>query len=317
MAISISGGSAAGAQAGAFRIVTKSHNTTVPDGNVFIELWEKDNAEKQRPTSVTVMMWGSIGWMNEASGATAGEHPPSPGACFGIFTLHGQQIPEKLYIWRGFHQPGSTYDYGDKSRYCGVNSKPSTNGANMLPNPGGQRAFHKQNFPASDAVGHNFTGLSAWDVVYNGGDGYYWENTPPGANVWETDTPGSNASIFGPGKTCSGSARYPASCGGAGTATERGALAHGVGGPKVLMPLGSMRQFATEVGPASGSAEESTTGGNGAATLSLPNDVFGIAGGTPFTPKTSISLPGGVRPVNRKTRPTQQIVVVCLIELAR
>ena len=314
MAISISGGSAAGAQAGAFRIVTKRNRGLGPDRNKYIELWQRGSATKQRPTSVTVMMWSLAGWMNKYSASTVGEYPPAAGACFGTFTLHGQQIPEKLYLWRGHHQQVATYDYTNKSKYSGVNGEPSIDGANMLPNPGAQALFHNQNFLAPDGQSHNFSDFCAWDAVYNGGDGYFW---PARQRVWNTDTPGSNGSIFGPGKTCSGSARYPASCGAAGPATERGALAQGVGEPRVLMPLGSMRPFATEVGPASGSADESTKGGDGAATLSLPNDVFGIAGGAPFTPKTSISLPGGNKPVGRRTDTNSEIVVVCLIELAR
>lgn len=314
MPISISGGSAISAQAGAFRIVTKRTSHKDPGGAPFIELWQRGSATKQRPTSVSVMMWSLAGWMNKATVATVGEYPPAAGACFGTFTLHGQQIPEKLYMWRGDHQTSATYDYTQKNRYSGVNGTQSRDGANLLPNPGAQGYFHNQNMLAADGVSHNFSDFCAWDAVYNGGDGYFW---PARQRVWNTDTPGSNGSIFGPGKTCSGSARYPASCGNAGTATERGALAHGVGEPRVLMPLGSMRPFATEVGPASGTADESTKGGDGAATLSLPSDVFGIAGGAPFTPKTSISLPGGNKPVNRNSGTSYEIVVVCLVELAR
>lgn len=315
MPISISGGSAISAQAGAFRIVTKRTSHKDPGGAPFIELWQRGSATKQRPTSVSVLMWSLAGWMNKATASNKGEYPPAAGACFGTFTLHGQQIPEKLYMWRGDHQTNATYNYTQKNRYSGVNSARSRDGANLLPNPGNQGDFHQTNFLAADGQAHNFSDFCAWDAVYNGGDGYYWNKTSPkGSNPWGSDTPGSNGSIFGTGKTCSGSARFPASCGGGGSATARGPLAQGVSEPKILQPLGAMRPYTEEIAP---STTLQTLGGNGSAALKLPSDVFGIAGGAPFTPKTSITLPGGNFPYPRDRSPDYEIVVVCLIELAK
>lgn len=316
MPISISGGGGSGSgNAGAFRIVTRRTGVTDPSSTKFVELWQRGSATKQRPTSVSVLMWSLAGWMNKATASNKGDYPPGAGACFGTFTLRGQQIPEKLYLWRGHHQGGPTYNYTNKRYFSGVNGSPSVDGANLIPNPSNQGSFYQHNFNAADGQTHNFSDFCAWDAVYNGGDGYYWHKNPPkGSNPWGSDTPGSNGSIFGPGKTCSGSARYPASCGGVGTATERGPLAKGVGEPKILPPLGAMRPFAEEIAP---STALSVRGGNGAATLKLPSDVFGIAGGAPFTPKTSITLPGGNDPYPRDENPNYEIVVVCLIELAK
>ena len=50
--------------------------------------------------------------------------PPDCGVAFGIVTLKGDDIPEKLYYFRGGHEANYPYPYS-KSKTFGFNSSPT------------------------------------------------------------------------------------------------------------------------------------------------------------------------------------------------
>ena len=321
MSIVINNAGGGGGSGGIFKTVSLGTTQNPPSSSVFYEIWERGSASKQRPVAVTVMMWSLPGWMNKTDDTPESKWPPAAGAAFGTFTLKGGAIPEKLYYWRGRHQENATYVYTNKSIFSGCGASPDLSKANLLPNPGSQSLFLRQDMKAADAVNNNFANFSAWDAVYNGGDGHFWVSTNPPPNSdaekvgsWKgQDTPGSNGSIFGPGKTCADGAKFPASCGGSGTATARGPLAHGVAEPSILRPLSAIRSYAVEVAPAS--TFEHQHAGNGKANFSLPQGMFGISNGAPFTPQ-GFEIPGGLYPVSRYETTQYKVKLVLLIQVA-
>ena len=119
------------------------------------------------------------------------------------------------------------------------------------------------------------------------------------------DSPGSNGSVFGTGKTSTG--EDPASCGGPGTRSSRGPLAKGIG-LDILKPLGGLRPHAVEIGPAQ--ADIKVNGGGGGFEFVLPTGSFGMARGAPYTPDTSVvRVAGGPEPINRFDTSTRNYFV--------
>ena len=290
VSIVISGGVGGASSGGMFKIDTWSvvPNNPSSDPSQVYEVWRNGTRDMRRPKSLTIMMWPQLMWM-----ATRDEDaPPSSGACFGCVTLRGAQIPEKIYAWRGVGN-GYPYDYRNRRFYSMFASSPNLDASDArgLPNPASQNNFSRQDAIAPDAVNNH---IGSWDVVYNGGNGHWWNRQTPNGWIIGKDTPGSNGSIFGPGKTCGTGARFPASCGSAGTATERGTLAVGVSEPAILRPLGGLRLYATEIAPSITDKQA----GTGKAKMELPPGVFGVGGGVPFI-ATSFELPGGDPPADR------------------
>ena len=102
----------------------------------------------------------------------------------------------------------------------------------------GNQIFNNTDFVAPDAINNHW---GDFDAVYNGGNGHFYS---PSSTAH--DSPGSNGSPFGNGKTST--TEYPASCGGSGTAQGRGPKARGIG-LDILKPLGSLRPHAIELEP--------------------------------------------------------------------
>ena len=258
-----------------------------PDQNKYIEIWEEGNISKPKPDSITIMMWGTPCW--HRSGSVTTLNPPDCGSAFGIVTLKGDDIPQKLYVFRGAHQPTYPYTY-PKDRTFGFSKTVSREGAWLLPNMGGNHYFTNTDFIAADAVGHHW---GDFDAVYNGGNGHFYTITP--TTGVDQDSPGSNGSPFGNGKTST--TIYPASCGGSGTATGRGPKAKGIG-LDILKPLGGLRPHALELEPQT--PRLNYDGGNGGFEFVLPTGTFGMARGAPYTPDTTVvRVAGGPVPRNR------------------
>ncbi len=270
-------------------------NIVNPASDKFVEVWEDGNKSKPRPDSITVMIWGPGAWQTHVT--TTLNRPPDCGIAFGIVTLKGDDIPEKLYYFRGNHQVTYPYTY-EKSRTFGFNSSPSRDDGWLLPNPTGNKAFNQTDFIAPDAVNHHW---GTWDAIYNGGNGHYWRRL--GSDTM--DSPGSNGSVFGAGKTSTG--EYPASCGGPGTGSSRGPKAKGIG-LDILKPLGGLRPHAVELEPAQ--ADIKVNGGGGGFEFVLPTGSFGMARGAPYTPDTSVvRVAGGPEPINRFDTSTRNYFV--------
>ena len=273
---------------GLYKFLSANNFTNVnPDQNKYVEIWEDGNKSKPKPDSITVMMWGQQAWHKTGTETTA--RPPDCGSAFGIVTLKGDDVPEKIYAFRGAHQPSYPYTYS-KERTFGFNSTPSRDGGWLLPNMCGSYHFTNTDFIAPDAVGHHW---GDFDSVYNGGNGHFFAFTPTTGATH--DSPGSNGSPFGNGKTST--TMYPASCGGSGTATGRGPKAKGIG-LDILKPLGSLRPHASELEPQTPRLDYD--GGNGGFEFILPTDSFGMARGAPYTPDvTVVRVAGGPYPKNR------------------
>lgn len=255
---------------------------TDPDVAAFIEIWRNGDKTRPKPDSITVMIWGQPAW--HARNTQSENHPPDCGCAFGIVTIKGDDVPEKIYAWRGRHQVSYPYTY-PKDRTFGFNSTPSRDGAWLLPNMTGNHIFTNTDFIAPDAVNNNW---GDFDAVYNGGNGHFYSRTINGH-----DSPGSNGSPFGDGKTST--TEYPASCGGSGTETGRGPKALGIG-LNILKPLGSLRPHAVELNP----PNLVLNGGTGGFEFTLPSGSFGMARGAPYHPDTSmISINGGLPPTHR------------------
>ena len=257
-------------------------NNTEPLSTKFVEIWRQGDKTRPRPDSITVMMWGAAAW--HARGTVSDSHPPDCGSAFGIITIKGDDIPQKIYAWRGRHQPGYPYTY-PKDRTFGFNSTPSREGAWLLPNMTGNQIFNNTDFVAPDAINNHW---GDFDAVYNGGNGHFYS---PSSTAH--DSPGSNGSPFGNGKTST--TEYPASCGGSGTAQGRGPKARGIG-LDILKPLGSLRPHAIELEPTDLYRE----GGTGGFEFELPTGSFGMARGVPYTPNaTVVRVDGGQPPKDR------------------
>ena len=321
MSIIISGGvGSAGGSAGIYKFLQAPKiNVPDPDPTKFVEIWERGSATKQRPRSITILYWGPGVWMTRDSGTAGEDHPPDCGASFGTVTLRGSQIPEKLYYWRGNHQATYPYTYA-KHKTGGFNGSATRDGAWLLPNATGNSQFNRTDFIAPDAVGHHW---GNWDAVYNGGNGHWWERQTPNGWITSEDSPGSNASIFGPGKTTTGDGNhYPASCGGSGTGTERGPLAHGVAEPAILEPLGALRPYAVETIPSTWTdSDKKHNGGIGSFGFEMPNELFGLAGGCPIDPTAGlqrIAVGGGPPPRARRSQDRDYYVtLIVLFEYAK
>ncbi len=253
-----------------------------PQTDKFIEIWEENNKSKPKPDSITIMMWGIQVWHN----SPLASRPPDCGIAFGIITLKGDDIPKKLYVFRGRHQQTYPYTY-EKNRTFGFSSTVSRDGGWLLPNMCGQSAFTNTDFIAPDAVNNHW---GDFDAIYNGGNGNFYS---PSSTAH--DSPGSNGSPFGNGKTST--TEYPASCGGSGTDTSRGPKARGIGSD-ILKPLGGLRAHAIEIEPPAGGLNY--LGGNGGFEFELPTGSFGMARGVPYTPEpTIVRVAGGKYPNNR------------------
>ncbi len=265
-------------------LFANNFTNTGPQSTKFIEIWESGNKSKPRPDSITVMMWGQCAW--HKNGTINSSRPPDCGSAFGIVTLKGDNIPEKLYAWRGSHQ-SYPYTY-TKDTTFGFNSTPSRDDAWLLPNMTGSFKFTNTDFIAPDAVNNHW---GDFDAVYNGGNGHFFSSSSGDTH----DSPGSNGSPFGTGKAST--TQYPASCGGSGTTSARGPKAKGIGSD-ILKPLGSLRPHASELEPPT--ARANYDGGNGGFEFILPSDSFGMARGVPYTPDvTIVRVDGGQYPRNR------------------
>ncbi len=282
------GPSGGASDSGLYKFLTANDFTNSdPTSSKFVEIWEEGNKSKPKPDSITVMMWGQQPWHKSGTETTA--RPPDCGSAFGIVTLKGDDIPQKLYAWRGAHQISYPYTY-PKSRTFGFNSTTSREGAWLLPNMCGSYLFTNTDFIAPDAVNNHW---GNFDAVYNGGNGHFFAFTPTTGATH--DAPGSNGSPFGNGKTST--TMYPASCGGSGTATGRGPKAKGIG-LDILKPLGGLRPHASELEPQTPRLDYD--GGNGGFEFILPTGSFGMARGAPYTPDTTVvRVPGGPYPKNR------------------
>lgn len=267
---------------GLYKFINGGEFTNVnPEADKFIEIWEEGNKSKPKPDSITVMIWGMKAWHNGPSVS----RPADCGAAFGIVTLKGDDIPKKLYVFKGIHQ-NYPYTYR-KDQSFGFNSSASRDGGWLLPNLTGQMSFRNTDFIAPDAVNNHW---GDFDAIYNGGNGHFYSPSST-----EHDSPGSNGSPFGNGKTST--TEYPASCGGSGTATSRGPKARGIGSD-ILKPLGGLRAHAIEIEPSA--TDLNYFGGNGGFEFELPTGSFGMARGVPYTPNTTvIRVPGGPYPTNR------------------
>ncbi len=280
------GPSGGASDSGLYKFLTANNFTNQnPTSSKYVEIWEAGNKAKPRPESITVMMWGQPCW--HKSGTQVTSHPPDCGSAFGIVTLKGDDVPQKLYGFRGQHQIAYPYTY-EKSRTFGFSKTTSREGAWLLPNMCGNHLFSNTDFIAPDAAGHHW---GDFDAVYNGGNGHFFSTTTGGTH----DSPGSNGSPFGTGKTST--TAYPASCGGSGTASARGPKAKGIGSD-ILKPLGSLRPYASELEPVS--SRLSFDGGNGGFEFILPTGSFGMARGVPYSPDDNIvRVEGGPAPRNR------------------
>ena len=318
MSIIISGGvGSAGGSAGIYKFLEAPKiNVPDPDPTKFVEIWERGSATKQRPQSITILYWGPGVWMTRDSGTAGEDLPPDCGASFGTVTLRGSQIPEKLYYWRGNHQATYPYTYA-KNKTGGFNGSATRDGAWLLPNATGNIRFNRTDFIAPDAIGHHW---GKWDAIYNGGNGHWWDRSQ--TDSWKVaDTPGSNGSIFGQGKTTT-NGEWPASCGSGGSDTARGTLAHGVAEPAVLEPLGALRPYAVETIPGSWSpSDRQHFGGIGAFSFEMPTNLFGLAGGCPIDPTAGLQriiVGGGPPPRDRLSQVRDYYVtLIVLFEYAK
>lgn len=256
-----------------------------PSPDKFIQLWESGNKAKPRPKTVTIIMWGPRCW--HRNGFIDTTHPPDCGSAFGIVTLREEDIPERIYAFRGAHQSGATYTYPIE-RTFGFSRNLSRTGAWLLPNMGANHYFTDNDFPAADAVNHHW---GDFDVIYNGGDGHFF----PITGALTHDSPGSNGSPFGAGITST--SQYPASCGGSGTSTARGPKADGIQ-DDILTPLGSLRPYASEIEPEQDKLN--LWGGAGGFEFVLPSGLFGMENGVPYTTDvTKVRIEGGIAPRQR------------------
>ncbi len=274
------------ADSGLYKFVIGNDFTNVnPDRNKFLEIWRNGDKSMPRPDSITVMMWGQQAW--HRGNRLDNTHPPDCGSAFGIVTLKGDDVPEKIYAFRGGHQ-NYPYTYSKSSTF-GFNGEPSRDDGWLLPNMCGSYNFTNTDFIAPDAEGHHW---GNFDAVYNGGNGH-WFSRPAGPGTH--DAPGSNGSPFGHGVTST--TEYPASCGGSGAASGRGPKARGID-LDILKPLGGLRPHALELEPPS--ARSNYDGGNGGFEFVLPANSFGMARGAPYTPDvTVVRIAGGPYPKNR------------------
>ena len=129
------------------------------------------------------------------------------------------------------------YTYNDKAGYGGFNTSASLTGAMLIPNPTDNSHFTQTDLIAPDAEANK---IGAWDIVYNGGNGHWWDRTNEPGFLTSHDAPGSNGSIFGRG--VNGAGQYPSGTGGPGTTTARGPVAERMS-KDVFEELGALRHF--------------------------------------------------------------------------
>ena len=273
-------------ESGLYKIITGSGFTNLdPSSSKYIHIWDANDRSMPRPESIIVMVFGQPCWNRSQSQA----HPPDCGAAFGIATLKGDDIPEKLYAFRGSHN-NYPYTY-PKNNTFGFSKTVSRDGAWLLPNMAGNHMFTNADFVAPDAKVHHW---GEWDYIANGGNGKFTQYASG------FDSCGSNGSMFGDGKTSTG--KYPSSCGNSGTDSARGRLAQGIEYNSAFDSLKSVLPFALEKAPTPPSGTNiNDIGGNGGVDFMLTENVeFGLANGVPFIPApVKISLSGGNIPFGR------------------
>ncbi len=281
---------------GAYKLLLVNNFTNLdPESSKYIRIWNDNDYSKPKPESIMIMVWGQTPW--HKNGTQSSSHPPDCGAPFGIVTLKGDDIPQKLYAFRGRHHDVYPYTY-DKERTFGFSKTASRDDAWLLPNMGGNHLFSNTDFVAPDAKGHHW---GVWDYIANGGNGKFTQYTS-GSGI---DSCGSNGSMFGDGKTSTG--KYPSSCGNPGTDSERGRLAQIIEYNSAFDSFKSVLPFAVEANPTPPSGSNiNNIGGSGALNFWLTEDVeFGMVNGVPFRPAPAkIALAGGHPPVGRMNTPT-------------
>jgi len=214
---------------------TKTFSNTYIDTSQFFQVWDPNDKRFPEPDSAHFLIYTVAGWMKGADLSTKEDHPPSCGAAFGYKKFTKGNIPQKMYAWRGLHFDAYPYDYSRTDRYTGINTSPTGVGAMKLPNPCGNHFFTQSDFIAPDAEGNY---LGDWDVVFNGGNGHWWDRGR--ATSFPTDAPGSNGSIFGPGQN--GAGQFPAGLASSGTTTARGSADISMS-LEVMNELGPLRFF--------------------------------------------------------------------------
>jgi len=217
--------------------VYKSANFTYwePRASDVLQLWDPTNPRMPEPDSAHVLVYTQTAWMKQVGSGQAEDYPPSCGAAFGYKKYLKGSVPQKVYGWRGSHMP-YPFTYSDKSRYGGFNTSASLAGAMLIPNPTDNSHFNNSDLIAPDAEANK---IGAWDVVYNGGNGH-WFDRGTGLTHKDRDAPGSNGSIFGRG--VDGAGEYPSGTGGPGTTTARGPVAERMSS-EVFEELGALRHF--------------------------------------------------------------------------
>ena len=278
---------------GLYKIITGNSFTNLdPESSKYIHIWDANDRSMPRPKSIIVMVWGQTPW--HKGGTLSATHPPDCGAAFGIATLEGDDVPEKLYAFRGRHHESYPYSY-QISKTFGFSKTVSRDDAWLLPNMGGNHEFTNNDFIAADAKNNHW---GEWDYIANGGNGKFTQYTTG------IDSCGSNGSMFGDGKTSTG--KYPSSCGNPGTDSARGRLAQGIEYNSAFDSLKSVLPFALEKAPTAPSGSNiNNIGGSGGVDFMLTENVeFGLANGVPFIPApVKISLSGGKPPVGRMNTP--------------
>jgi len=230
--IGLDGGAAPASGSNSSIWVYKSADFTYwePRASDVLQLWDPADPRMPEPDSAHVLVYTQTAWMKNL----AENRPPSCGAAFGYKKYLKGSVPQKVYGWRGSHMP-FPYTYNDKSRYGGFNTSASLTGAMLIPNPTDNSHFNQTDLLAPDAEANK---IGAWDIVYNGGNGHWWDRNA--SNYTTNDAPGSNGSIFGRG--VNGAGHYPSGTGGPGTDTARGPVAERMSS-EVFEELGALRNL--------------------------------------------------------------------------
>ena len=210
-------------------------DSETPASSKGVLIWADDDSRWPEPKSMHVLfttVCARIDAGNPLIYPDEEHYPPSCGAAFGYRRWTQGSIPKRLYAWYG-SRGAYPYDYTALSVFGGFNSAATNIGASELPNPTNNRNFHRTDFVAPDAVTNK---RGDWDVVYNGGDGHWYDRGTDKTR----DAPGSNASIFGPGKD--GAGKYPSGLASPGSTTARGSSDIRMA-LEIMPELGALRRF--------------------------------------------------------------------------
>ncbi len=258
----------------------------------FIEVYEGPI----KPTRISVFMWTKPAQNDKTSLNT---YPASAGSAFGIKIFEGDEVPRKIFGYKGEEDSFPyTYQMGKRSGF-----KVGTADTWELPNNAPQRDFNNMDNVAADAKNNK---VGDWDFVANGGNGKYI------ANVGNKGA-GSNGSIFGDGYTSIGN--NPSSCGAPGTNTARGDLATEVVVDSWSLLNSGAKKFITEIEPPQEDDWRSGTGGDGKFKLLTPSGVVKFSNGmVDNIDNLSWTVEGGFPPHSSKKDNELKTRILAIVE---